>query len=656
MRLFDAALARCHDRALFVLALARPEIKETFSSLWAERVVLTMQLGELTRKAGEKLVVAMLGDAVDEATIARLVAHASGNALYLEELIRAASEGKHDKLPGSVLAMVQARVERLEDEARRVLRAASIFGESFWRGGVEALLGGMSSESLAAWLELLERREVITCRAASSIAGESEYTFRHALVRDAAYAALTPGDCELGHRLAGEWLERSGMSDASVLAGHFELGGDKMHAADLYVVAAEQAIAGNDYAAAFARTERGASLASAGSRTLAMLRLRQAEAHHWLGEYAQSGARAREALDILPRGSGAWYGAVAEIGVSHARRGEPDAARAAAKLLLDAEPLEGGAATCIASAVRIAGGVVRLGMLDLTAELALLVERLAEPLASEPSVACRLAQLRAMRAYFAGDHEITARLMLDAVAAFERAGDLRNATGQRFNVSASYILLGAYVEGERQIRRALADAASMDMRHSMLVGRFNLVSVLGRLGRLDEAREVGEKLVADCGAREANHFEGNARTYLAEVLMMAAAWEESAREAARAVELLSATPAVAAYPNAILARALLAKGEARKAKEIASAAVALSDELGSGLEESDTLARLTYAEALWALGDRDDAREVLNDAANRVRLRASRIADASLRAGFLANVWESSRTLELERKWTEAAS
>ncbi len=653
VRMMDGALARCHDRPLFVLALARPEIKETFASLWAERVVLTMPLGELTRKASEKLVVAMLGDAIDDATTARLVAHASGNALYLEELIRSASEGNKEKLPGSVLAMVQARIERLEDEARRVLRAASIFGESFWRGGVEALLGGMSGDSLAAWLDQLERREVITCRAVSSIADDSEYTFRHALVRDAAYMALTPSDRELGHRLAGEWLERSGLGDASVLAGHYELGGDSAHAAELYVTAAEQAIGANDYVSAIARAQRGVALGPSG-HTLAMLRLRQAEGHHWRGEYVESEGAAREALDLLPRGSAAWFGAAAELGVSFARRGKPDEARAAARLLLDSEPLAEAVAACVASAVRIAGGVVRLGMLDLTAELAELVERLAAPLASEPTVACRLAQLRAMRAYFVGDHEITARLTLEAVAAFERAGDLRNATGQRFNVSASHILLGSYAEGERQIRRALADAASMDMRHSMLVGRFNLVSVLGRLGRLEEALEVGEQLVVDCGAREAAHFEGNARTYLAEILMMSGAHDGAMREAARAVELLSATPAVAAYPNAILARATLAKGDARKAAEIARAAVAVADDLGSGLEESDALGRLTYAEALWALGERDDAREALNEAANRVRLRASRIADASLRAGFLANVWENARTLDLEKRWAGA--
>ena len=37
--------------------------------------------------------------------------------------------------------MVQARLEALRAEARRVLRAASVFGHVFWQGGVAALLG-----------------------------------------------------------------------------------------------------------------------------------------------------------------------------------------------------------------------------------------------------------------------------------------------------------------------------------------------------------------------------------------------------------------------------------------------------------------------------------------------------------------------------------
>ena len=47
---------------------------------------------------------------------------------------RAVAEGRADALPETVLAMAQARIEALSESERRVLRAASVFGASFWQG------------------------------------------------------------------------------------------------------------------------------------------------------------------------------------------------------------------------------------------------------------------------------------------------------------------------------------------------------------------------------------------------------------------------------------------------------------------------------------------------------------------------------------------
>ncbi len=648
VRLVDVALARSHDRPVFLLALARPEVRETFPGLWGERGVLSLPLGELTRKASEKLVRAVLADA-DAATTARLVAQAGGNALYLEELIRAAAEGARDELPGTVLAMVQARVERLEEEARRALRAASVFGESFWAGGVRALLGDAQAESLDGWLAVLERREVITRRAASAVGGDVEYAFRHALVREAAYAALTPHDRELGHRLAGAWLERSGARDASILAAHFELGADPARAAALHAVSAEQAIAANDYATAVARAARGAALGASG-RVLGALRLRQAEAYHWLGEDLAASTAAREAVSLLEPGGGPWYEAVGELGVATANRVLASEASEAATLLAGAEPLAGADASAVAAAVRFINATARVGLDELTAKLASFVESRASSLASEPSVACRLAQLRAIVAYFKGDHEITARVTREAVAAFERAGDRRNAVVQRVNLAASYTLLGAYAEAEAELRRALADAVAMDLRHWVRATSTNLAVVLGRLDRLDEARALAEEVVRESGEHDAAQFEGDTRGYLAELCLASGDVAEAEAQATRALELLHDAPSLAAYPKTVLARALLARGEAARALDLARAAVAACDEVESGLEEVDALARLTYAEALLATGATSEARDVARRGADRLRARAARIQDPRLRAQFLERVRENARLLELDAR------
>ena len=56
VRFVDAALRNLRDQPLFVLALARPEVHEHFPRLWAERDVSEIRLGELGRKAAERLV------------------------------------------------------------------------------------------------------------------------------------------------------------------------------------------------------------------------------------------------------------------------------------------------------------------------------------------------------------------------------------------------------------------------------------------------------------------------------------------------------------------------------------------------------------------------------------------------------------------------
>ena len=229
----DAALRRLADAPLLVVALARPEVHDRFPRLWEGRDVQELRLPALTRRAAERLVRELLGQHVDAATVQRIVDRADGNAFFLEELIRAVAEGRTD-LPASVLAMLQQRLDALDPETRRALRAAATFGETFWRGGVVALLGGddRAGRATDAALAELADRELVAPVATSRLPGEREYAFRHDLVREAAYATLAGDDRALAHRLAGDWLAARGFTDALALAGHFERGGEPARAAD----------------------------------------------------------------------------------------------------------------------------------------------------------------------------------------------------------------------------------------------------------------------------------------------------------------------------------------------------------------------------------------------------------------------------------------
>src|SRR5262249_46538180 len=137
----DAALREHAEKPWMVLALARPEVHELFARLWAGRRTQELVLRQLSRRASERLVRQVLGNEAGTDTLEGGVEQADGNPFYLEELVRAAAERRADTLPETVVAMVQSRLEALPDEDRRALRAAAVFGETFWPRGVAALLG-----------------------------------------------------------------------------------------------------------------------------------------------------------------------------------------------------------------------------------------------------------------------------------------------------------------------------------------------------------------------------------------------------------------------------------------------------------------------------------------------------------------------------------
>ncbi|MFO0574855.1 MAG: AAA family ATPase [Polyangia bacterium] len=243
VQILGDVLVELADQPLVVLGLARPQVHERFGSLWSGQVQ-EVPLRALSRKACERLILHVFeaGNAdVDAALVTRLTEQSAGNALYLEELIRATAAGRSD-VPETVLAMLQARIQPLLPELRRVLRAASVFGTTFWQGGVLGLLGpGATSDELMHHLQALFSLEIIERQRVSRYPGEVQYGFRQGLLRDAVYGLLTEEDRKVGHLLAARYLEQSGETEPLVLIGHYELAGQPELAAAHYEKAGDTA-------------------------------------------------------------------------------------------------------------------------------------------------------------------------------------------------------------------------------------------------------------------------------------------------------------------------------------------------------------------------------------------------------------------------------
>jgi hypothetical protein len=206
VQLVDTALRILKDQPLFVLALGRPEVDEQFPGLWAERSVERLRLPPLGRKAGQALLRHYIPGATTE-TEGFVLDRWEGNPFFLEELVETAII-KMPVVPETVLGLVEARFDELETEVRRVLRAASVFGDDpFSPESVVAVLGEKSRRELTECLEILSARDILE-RCVSD--GEDGYRFRAKLTRESAYRMLPPGDRALARRLARAYLENLG--------------------------------------------------------------------------------------------------------------------------------------------------------------------------------------------------------------------------------------------------------------------------------------------------------------------------------------------------------------------------------------------------------------------------------------------------------------
>lgn len=261
MRLLDAAVRKLAGAPVFVLALARPEVHERVSDLFGNRDMTEIRLPSLSRRASTRLVEEALGDDVRRDEAQRIIERAEGNAFYLEELIRAVAE-RRDDLPETVIAVAQARLDRLEPRMRKVLRAASVYGDVFWLEGVAALVGEPPATIEPIVATLIEH-ETVTASDPPRFAGVREFAFRHTILRGAAYSTLTDEDRSLGHRIAAKWLQDLG-EDPEVVALHWLEGGDPSRAAERFARAADERW-GRAQAEAAARCALRALLASDGS-------------------------------------------------------------------------------------------------------------------------------------------------------------------------------------------------------------------------------------------------------------------------------------------------------------------------------------------------------------------------------------------------------
>jgi class 3 adenylate cyclase len=225
---------------LLVLVTARPELL-TRRPGWGggKPNAVTISLQPLSDDDTSRLLHSLLGRSVLPAsTQSALLERAGGNPLYAEEFVALFQERGLEEdqatLPESIQGIIAARIDGLSAEEKALLQDAAVVGRVFWTGAL-AHVSGLDPHEVEQRLHGLERREFVRHERRASVAGETEYVFRHLLVRDSAYAQIPRRSRVERHRLAAEWIESLGRPEdhAELLAYHYASALEYAHASGL---------------------------------------------------------------------------------------------------------------------------------------------------------------------------------------------------------------------------------------------------------------------------------------------------------------------------------------------------------------------------------------------------------------------------------------
>lgn len=259
--LLEYTMSRLHETPALLLCLARPELLERRQQWGAGlKNAATINLEPLSETESRALIAALLDvDDLPESVRADVVARAEGNPFFVEEIVRmlmeqgaivedggrwrAIADITAIPLPDTVQGVIAARLDRLPDDEKRLLQQASVVGRIFWLGTLRALT--TSTDGIERILDHLEGRDLVRERPTSTLAGDREYIFKHALTRDVAYATVPRAVRSPTHGRVAEWIEQvaPGRTDEvlDLLAHHWGQAGNAARAVPYLLRAGDRA-------------------------------------------------------------------------------------------------------------------------------------------------------------------------------------------------------------------------------------------------------------------------------------------------------------------------------------------------------------------------------------------------------------------------------
>jgi predicted ATPase/DNA-binding CsgD family transcriptional regulator len=595
----------------------------------------------------------ILGDAPDEQIVERLFGRSEGNPLYIEELLAAGLDGR-GAAPKSLRDAFMLRIERLTSDAQATLRAIAI-GQRL-DGDAIAAMTDIDGDRLQVALREAVAEQVL-------VAGEDDQlSFRHALLREALYDDLLPGERGELHLTLADVMEQHqapGELDferAAAIARHYAAAGDQRAALRATVHAAQAA---------------QQAYASAEAATLA-----------------------ERALDLWPRVPDARE----EVGLDHVGlltlaadahgfghdrvRGEHLLQEALRELDPDRDPRR--YSSLLMRLARVQQSLNQGGPAMATAQRALAILPADDPGHERVALLAWLARIRVLRGRFRdaltdGEEALTA-----AVA----AGDAHTEAQILDTLGMARIALGDVESGEASLRRAIEISRGLGDFDALTDAYSNLADLLSLAGRSAHGLEIAREGLAAIPARHARNHNWLVLT-VSELAFETGDWETAranlgapptrlvglhfmyrhVREAelalgagdadlaARCLEAIEPLVAASSEPQWHGAFGALSGELGRRRGDLAGARVAVEEALDRMELCTDDVMRIARVTAVGLgveadralrardLKDRQDAR----DALARARLHMQRLQGAAESGGPVEAAWCAVGAAQLAR-------
>ncbi len=574
---------------LLVVGTARPELLARRQGWGGGKPhALTLSLSPLSDDETAQLVRAFLvRSSLDPDAHETLLERAGGNPLYAEEfarLLETHDRGEELRVPETVQGLLAARIDGLAREEKVLLQDAAVIGKIFWLGATAAL-GEVERWVAEERLHALERKEFVRRERRSSVAGETEYAFRHLLVRDVAYGQIPRTQRAEKHQQAAAWIGSLGRPEdqAEMVAHHYlsalellrasgqSTAGIAENARDALSDAGDRAFALNAFAHASHLYEQALELSDRDGPQGVDLLFRRGRALHLASDERQVEAL-EAARDALLAAGDRDRAAEAEALVGRALwyRGTWDGARGAfdraLALVEDHRPT--------AATARVLASVAGLRMLEGDHEEAIRVGRDALAVADRLG----LDEVRAgvlitvgMARVESGDD--------DGFAEGEEGRQVALRTGSLFEASRACNNIGVQLFGAGELSRAyefldearrLADRAG----HADMTRFMRAMQMLRPLddGRWDECLRMTDAFIAECEAGAPHTQQAGVHSYRGTIRLGRDDLAGAVADAERALDLAHevAQPDRMFQSLAFAVRAFAEAGEDERARQKAS--------------------------------------------------------------------------------------